>query len=80
MCRAKEEMTMNHFTIYREPGRYAGWPANYGIWAWDHEIVLGFTLGYPRTVQRPDRTIVTAYYFNDTPDSERYIAATLWKP
>src|SRR5690606_3760408 len=37
-------------------------------------------LGYPRTVQRPDGTLVTAYYFNDHPDQERYIAATLWRP
>ena len=37
-------------------------------------------LGYPRTVQRADGTLVTAYYFNDHPDTERYIAATLWKP
>lgn len=38
---------MKHVTIYREPGRYAGWPANYGMWAWGDEIVLGFTAGYP---------------------------------
>jgi hypothetical protein len=37
---------MEQVTIYREPGRYAGWPANYGIWGWGNEIVLGFTLGY----------------------------------
>ena len=37
---------MEHITLYREPGRYAGWPANYGIWAWGDEIVVGFTAGY----------------------------------
>ena len=37
-------------------------------------------LGYPRTLQRPDGTIVTTYYFNDNQDTERYIVATLWKP
>ena len=37
---------MQHITIYHEPGRYAGWPANYGIWSWGDEIVVGFTLGY----------------------------------
>ena len=37
---------MKQVTIYREPGRYAGWPANYGIWGWGDEIVVGFTLGY----------------------------------
>jgi hypothetical protein len=52
---------------------------------WDAVIHLrddgGWTdLGYPRTIQRPDGTIVTTYYFNDHPETERYIAATLWKP
>ena len=37
---------MEHVIVYRQPGRFAGWPANYGIWSWGHEIVLGFTLGY----------------------------------
>ncbi len=37
----------NHNVIvYKEKGRYAGWPANYGIWSWGDEIVVGFTLGY----------------------------------
>ena len=40
---------MQHVTVYREQGRYAGWPANYGIWSWDDEIVVGFTLGYHST-------------------------------
>jgi len=37
-------------------------------------------LGYPRTLQRADGTIVTTYYFNEHVDTERFIAATLWKP
>lgn len=37
---------MKNVTVYREEGRFAGWPANYGIWSWGDEIVLGFTLGY----------------------------------
>ena len=36
---------MKHVTLYREEGRYAGWPANYGIWCWENEIVVGFTVG-----------------------------------
>lgn len=51
---------------------------------WGTEIHLrddggGRDVGYPRTVQRPDGTIVTVYYFHDQPTSDRYIAATLWK-
>jgi hypothetical protein len=37
-------------------------------------------LGYPRTVQRPDGKVVTVYYWNDDPEKERYIAATVWSP
>jgi hypothetical protein len=40
--------------------------------AWD--------LGYPRSVQRPDGKIVTIYYFNDGPHTERFVAATIWAP
>ena len=52
---------------------------------WGPEIMLRddagcWDLGYPRTVQRADGRIVTVYYFNDDPKSERYIAATIWKP
>lgn len=37
---------MKHVVVYREEGRYAGWPANYGIWSFGDEIVVGFTSGY----------------------------------
>ena len=52
---------------------------------WDKEIHLRddggcWDLGYPRTVQRPDSKLVTIYYFNDNPNQERYIAATIWDP
>lgn len=33
-------------TVYDEPGRFAGWPANYGMWAFGDEVVLIFLLGY----------------------------------
>jgi len=33
--------------VYREADRYSGWPANYGIWGWGDEIVLGFVSGHP---------------------------------
>jgi len=52
---------------------------------WGAEIILRddagcWDLGYPRSVQRPDGKIVTIYYYNDHPDRERYIAATIWDP
>jgi hypothetical protein len=42
----EEPRVMRHVDVYNEPGRFAGWPANNGIWNWDNEIVVGFTLGY----------------------------------
>ena len=52
---------------------------------WGDEIILrkdggAWDVGYPRTVQRSDGKIVTVYYFNDSPDTERYIGATIWDP
>lgn len=37
---------MKHVTVYCQEGRYAGWPANYGLWAWGNEVVVAFTVGY----------------------------------
>lgn len=37
---------IQHFSVYAEPGRFGGWPANHGIWAWGDEILVGFSLGY----------------------------------
>lgn len=28
--------------VFREPGRYGGWPANHGLWQWGDELVVGF--------------------------------------
>ena len=43
-------------------------------------MVGNHDIGYPRTIQRSDGVIVTAYYYNDKADGERYIAATMWSP
>ncbi len=37
---------LRHAVVYREEGRFAGWPANHGIWAWGDEILVGFSRGY----------------------------------
>ncbi len=52
---------------------------------WEKEIVLrddggGRDVGYPRSVQRSDGKVVTIYYNHDTPQGDRYIAATIWSP
>ncbi len=35
-----------HVVVYREAGRFGGWPANHGIWSWGDEIVFGFSAAY----------------------------------
>lgn len=35
-----------HVIVWREAGRYGGWPANHGIWSWGDEILVGFSGGY----------------------------------
>lgn len=52
---------------------------------WTPEITLredgaAWDLGYVRSAQRPDGKVVSIYYFNDGPHSERFIAATTWDP
>jgi uncharacterized protein YdeI (BOF family) len=32
--------------VYYEPGRFAAWPANGGIWSWGNEILLSFSRAY----------------------------------
>ena len=34
-----------HVKVCYEPGRFGGWPANHGIWSWENEILVGFSLG-----------------------------------
>lgn len=35
-----------HIKVYYESGRFAGWPANHGLWSWGNEILVGFSRGY----------------------------------
>jgi hypothetical protein len=43
---------VKHVMVYDEPGRFAGWPANGGLWSWDNEIVVAFECGWFK--DRPD--------------------------
>jgi hypothetical protein len=45
---------VRQLTIYQEPGRFAGWPANHGIWQWANELLVGFSDAYFEP-QPPDR-------------------------
>jgi len=40
-----KNLTARHVFIYHQPGRFAGWPANHGIWRWGNEILVGFSAG-----------------------------------
>src|SRR5699024_4601794 len=33
---------IQHLKVYSKEGRFAGWPANNGIWIWEDEILVGF--------------------------------------
>ena len=37
--------TAEHVIVNKEPGRFAGWPCNNGMWSWGDEIVVGFVQG-----------------------------------
>jgi hypothetical protein len=40
-----EKNRIHHLKVCGEPGQYAGWPANGGMWAWGNELLVGFALG-----------------------------------
>jgi hypothetical protein len=49
-----QSRSIEHITVFRETGRFGGWPANYGIWSWENEILVGFSRGYYKDLG-PDR-------------------------
>jgi len=36
----------HHVKVYYQPGRFAAWPANGGMWHWGDEILVGFSQGH----------------------------------
>ncbi len=50
-CFAQQPSVVKHVTVYKEPGRFGGWPANHGIWSWGDEIVVGFSQAYFKKVE-----------------------------
>ncbi len=40
--------TIRTVVVYGEPGRFAGWPANHGMWSWGDEILVGFSRGFDK--------------------------------
>jgi len=37
---------VENVVVYREKGRFGGWPANHGMWRWDNELLVGYSRGY----------------------------------
>lgn len=37
---------VKHHIVFREQDAFAGWPANYGLWAWGDEILVIFLQGH----------------------------------
>lgn len=44
-----------HRIVFQEKGRFGGWPANHGMWAWGNELVVGFEAGYFRNNKEQGR-------------------------
>ncbi|MCB0687739.1 MAG: exo-alpha-sialidase [Saprospiraceae bacterium] len=42
----KEEADLQHVEVSFEKAHFSGWPANFGIWQWGSEILVGFDKGY----------------------------------
>ena len=45
-CAPLAALEVQHVTVYHEPGRFGGWPANHGMWIWGNELLVGFSAGY----------------------------------
>ena len=41
-------VSVRHVNVYAEPNRFGGWPANFGIWSWQNEILVGFAAGHSK--------------------------------
>jgi hypothetical protein len=37
-----------HVNVFAEPSRFGGWPANFGVWSWGNEILVGFAAGHSK--------------------------------
>ena len=42
----KTDKEVRNLKVYYEKGMFGGWPANFGIWNWGDEILVGFAKGY----------------------------------
>lgn len=46
------DVAKKHVAVFKEPGRFGGWPANNGVWCWGNEILVGFSNGTFKATDR----------------------------
>jgi hypothetical protein len=49
---APRPASIENVIVFKEDGRFGGWPANNGVWNWGDEILVGFSLGYLKANDR----------------------------
>ena len=49
---AQGSSSAKNVVVFKESGRFGGWPANNGMWSWGNELLVGFSLGYFKNVER----------------------------
>jgi len=62
-----------HVMIYDEPGRFAAWPANGGIWSWGNEIVVAFVSGW----FKDKADFLDGHSIDDEKGNEDYLSRSL---
>jgi len=41
----QQSPVVKNVVVFKQTDKFAGWPANNGMWAWGNEMVVGFTVG-----------------------------------
>ena len=41
----ERHISVEHAVVYREKNHFAAWPANYGLWCWEEEVLVVFADG-----------------------------------
>ncbi len=52
LCAASVLGAAEHGFVYKEPGKFGGWPANHGMWSWGDEMLVGFEVGHFRDTEK----------------------------
>ncbi|MCX6620923.1 MAG: sialidase family protein [Acidobacteria bacterium] len=68
---AKTNPNVRHGTVYRENERFAGWPANNGLFHWGDEILVGFTRAW---YKKPEKD--THHIDRDRPSEAGFARST----